>query len=93
MNMSNINKLHKLPNRPTCPTCKAPLDGFTSVSDPDSSPRPGCLTICIYCETTLEFTPDMELRIMEVDKLDFDIIRELHRACQVMQSRLGAYGL
>jgi hypothetical protein len=37
-----------------CPACNVGLDGVTSVAD--KNPKPGSITICAYCGTTLIFT-------------------------------------
>ena len=48
----------KLPNEPHCPACGRQLDGFTTITDPMSRPKPGDKTRCIYCKSTLAFTGD-----------------------------------
>ncbi|CDT52962.1 hypothetical protein VCR15J2_390032 [Vibrio coralliirubri] len=48
-------RTEKLPHdsSPSCPNCRKTLDGFTSLQG--SSPSVGDVTICLYCNSTLEF--------------------------------------
>lgn len=51
-----------------CPGCKAPLTG---VELPDSKvqPRPGDLSICIYCAELLQFTATLGLKRLSDDEI------------------------
>lgn len=35
----------------TCPECKSPNDGHSSVTNDDTQPEDGDLSICLYCGT------------------------------------------
>ena len=46
---------NRLENKPHCPKCGEKLDGFTGVTDPESMPHAGDVSICAYCSCVLEF--------------------------------------
>jgi hypothetical protein len=41
-----------------CPVCYNTLDGATSPENPESSPSPGDFSICLYCQTILQYEAD-----------------------------------
>ncbi len=47
-----------------CPTCGADLNAATAMSDPESSPSPGDLSLCIKCGELLVFDQDIKLALM-----------------------------
>lgn len=48
------------PNR--CPNCTHILEEATGVTT-DDAPKPGDVTLCIYCAAVLVFTDDMMVRL------------------------------
>ena len=59
-------------NAPTrdlaCPGCEAPLTGAAH-PDSDEQPRPGDLSICIYCAELLQFTDTLGLKRLSDDEI------------------------
>ena len=45
-----------------CPSCHRLLDGFTSINN-DKHPQPDDVTMCAYCDTILQFTDGLGLKI------------------------------
>ncbi len=56
-----------LDTAPPCPSCKAVLDGVTDPTG-KSSPKPGDLSVCKYCQALLCYTEDMMLRTLTVEE-------------------------
>ena len=55
-----IGESRKLPSCP-CPSCGKALDA-TSEAGGDSTPKPGDITLCIYCGHLMAFADDLTLR-------------------------------
>lgn len=70
---------------PICPKCNATLDGYQAVSDNHASPFPGCITICVYCTTPLEFNADLKLQVLDMDKLPTSVLSHVRRALLIVQ--------
>lgn len=49
-----------MPNR--CPTCEHVLEAATGITT-DDAPKPGDVTLCIYCAAILVFTDDLRVRL------------------------------
>lgn len=47
-----------------CPKCSRKIDAFTSLTG-DSAPEEDDFTLCIYCDTILQFNADLSTRIPE----------------------------
>jgi len=62
--------IHDLDDNLVCPVCGNTIDRSAHI-EPEP-PGPGDLTVCLYCETVLEFTKEMTLikpkKIEERDK-------------------------
>jgi hypothetical protein len=52
---------HEVPET-ECLGCGKSLDGATDTSLLDGAPKPGDLTICVYCGHLMAFTKTMRLR-------------------------------
>ncbi len=58
-----------------CPSCGKRLDRSTGVSEEgeylkeEVEPRPGDITVCVYCSEVLTFTEDMQLRQATPDEV------------------------
>lgn len=48
----------------SCPNCCAPLNSSTAMEEPQTSPTPGCATVCAYCGFILEYGENLSLSIM-----------------------------
>lgn len=70
---------------PICPTCQAMLDGYQAVSDNHAIPFPGCITVCLYCVSPLEFDAELKLQVLDMDKLPTDVLFEVRRAMLIVQ--------
>lgn len=53
--------------KPKCPDCGALLDGFASPAF--ASPEAGDLSLCVYCETWLQFNNDLSLMGISTDEI------------------------
>lgn len=66
-------KTTKIPNN-SCPKCSARIEFATAAPgpgmDPEASPQPGDLTICINCSTFLIFEKDLSLSLMTKELFD-----------------------
>lgn len=75
-----------------CPVCHTELDAATNVED-DQAPKPGDVTICVYCATVMEFT-EGGLRIMSQEELDavhpetIRLVNEVAARCRKAKSKL-----
>lgn len=69
-----------LDHEPKCPHCGYTLDGFDCISDPGSRPSPGDITVCGNCLTPLEFTEDIHLRRLDLEKLSAEDAAHLRAA-------------
>lgn len=54
----------RIESKPHCPKCNTTLDGGMGIEDITARPKPGDITICVYCESLLCFTDDLQLRAM-----------------------------
>lgn len=71
MNTDNANTQspHCRVDASPCPVCNAKLDAATCASQAGRSPRPGDITVCLYCATILVFNPDLSHREADVNDL------------------------
>lgn len=61
MNTDETTPEHDVtPNR--CPHCEHILEGATGVTT-QNAPKPGDVTLCIYCAAVLVFQDDMRVRL------------------------------
>lgn len=58
---NRIGKTVQLGGKPQCVNCGELLDGATGV-DHRNKPRPGSVTVCIYCGHVAVFADDLSLR-------------------------------
>ncbi len=49
-------------SEPRCPECSAVLDAATHMYDRRSQPRPGDVSLCLYCGTALRYGPNLRLQ-------------------------------
>lgn len=66
LRMDTFIKENPVPRK--CPHCQTRLDVFIFAIPQGANPKPGNITICVYCETFLIFTPEMSIR--SIDKSD-----------------------
>lgn len=74
-------KQGQLKSKPHCPNCKKLLDGFTRLPD-KAKPKPGDISVCLYCGEILEFTDDLQLIHADADtiaQVDFPELQQAHR--------------
>ena len=67
----------------TCPSCNEPLTDQTRTTGPNCDPKPGDLSVCVYCSAALVFTDELGSRPLQLDDwnaLDADTQRELGAA-------------
>jgi len=76
----------KLDAKPKCPQCGETLDGFACVTDPDFVPDVGCLTVCSYCFTPLEFVEGMKLRRLNIAELPEDAQHDIRSALRIARA-------
>ena len=71
----------RLKTHPHCPSCDKTLNGWSDQLK--ETPRPGDLTVCVYCSEILEFTAEMGLQsasaetIADVDFVELQHINEI----------------
>jgi hypothetical protein len=87
-----IGESRKLPSCP-CPSCGKALDGC-SQADGDSTPKPGDITICIYCGHIMAFADDLAFRELNDEEVhaiagDPRIIR-IQKAMKALQREPAA---
>lgn len=51
-------KFGRLTGNCECPVCSKQCDGFVDPNDNGANPKSGDLTLCIYCNTFLQFMDD-----------------------------------
>jgi hypothetical protein len=67
----------RLKTQPHCPSCDKTLDGFSAQHK--EIPKPGDLTVCVYCSEILEFTAEMELQSASAETIaDIDFVELQH---------------
>jgi len=65
---------HEIPER-HCPKCGTAIAVATNVNHNKKSPsnvqpHPGALSICMNCGTVMEFTPELEIRVLTAEELE-----------------------
>jgi hypothetical protein len=63
----------RLDSKPACPSCGKTIDGVTGV-DHEHQPKPGDLSVCLYCEALMFFTEGMGVRAATPEESE-----EIHR--------------
>jgi hypothetical protein len=54
----------------TCPSCGALNDGATAPTEQISQqPKPGDLSVCLYCAAICVYLPDLQLRLATIDEV------------------------
>jgi len=48
----------------TCPACSHVLEEASAVDGKPTAPVPGDLSVCLYCARLLQFTEDLDVRVM-----------------------------
>lgn len=74
-----------------CPSCFAVIDHATAVGREDVRPKPGDLSICLYCGQALRYDDRLNLVLMsdeEFDALPEDVRSILSRGRQLVKQRL-----
>jgi hypothetical protein len=72
-----------------CPFCGQRLDASAAVSDPESVPSAGDLTVCIMCASPLAYDAGLKLRALspaEVATLPADVQAHLRLAQRTVRS-------
>lgn len=70
--------------KPYCPNCGELLQGFSTVTDEDSIPVDGDVSICLYCQAVSLFNSDLSLRApTEQDILELPLL-EIGKAQKVV---------
>ena len=64
-----------------CPSCDKKVDGYKSV-DHEEQPKPGDVTICVYCRSVLSFTEDMGLAMASAEDMQACGLLEISRGQQ-----------
>lgn len=64
-----------------CPCCKKKVDGYQSV-DHEEQPKPGDVTICVYCRSVLRFNDGMGLEIATAEDMQACGLLEISRGQQ-----------
>ena len=75
----------KLNTAPKCPRCRAVLDGWTEM-EPGEGPRPGDVTVCVYCSTVLQYTKNFGLKRASAETIA-KFTLELSRAQRVLKEK------
>lgn len=57
----------KLDQTPCCPQCQTELAGYTGVDG--VAPKADDLTICMYCQSVLQFNADFSLRFASAEAI------------------------
>jgi len=78
-----------------CPGCRTMLDGCTVINDPDEEklPKPGDLTVCMYCGSILRFTDGRMLAICtkedleDVEEETMDLLIEVQKKALEMAAK------
>ena len=73
------NTMNQLDTKPQCPSCNKLLDGFTSIQL-GHEPKPGDISVCLYCRKVLEFTNNMKLKIASADAVEECGLLDLSKA-------------
>ncbi|NIT58395.1 MAG: hypothetical protein GWN00_19865 [Aliifodinibius sp.] len=68
-----------LNTKPQCPSCKAVVDGYTSVNC-EGTPEPGDITICVYCNSILQFDSNMKMILASHEVIEECGLLEISRA-------------
>lgn len=82
----------QLNTKPQYPACFNILDGFTHLTE-HQSPVPGDVTVCMYCNATLEFTDAMQLipvtaeHLCQVDFPELQLARKVSRLAHDIRIR------
>lgn len=82
--MAQVDK-DLLPNADGCPVCFHLLDAATCASG-DATPKPGDLTVCLYCTTFLKFNE--QLRHVTLQDGEFSKLGEIERRTLVRARNL-----
>lgn len=53
--------------QPNCPVCNSQLDAVTGITK-DVKPKPGDITLCLYCGEVMEFTKT-GFKSVDIEKL------------------------
>jgi hypothetical protein len=62
-----------------CPECGYELDAATKVQGDKGAPEPGDVTVCMGCASVLEFGPELELSVANLDDMPADMRRRWRR--------------
>lgn len=68
-----------------CPSCSKFLDGATGTDNKSTPPKPGDLTICVYCVEVLQYGSTLEL-----SKFNFESDPELPEETKVKLRQVRA---
>jgi hypothetical protein len=79
----------------TCPECGKKLDAATDPTDETNRPKPGDISVCVYCGSLFAFdfdmrlravTPEEEMEIMDNPELR-TLILKIKMACLAMRTQ------
>lgn len=57
-------------NDPTCPSCERPLRMHEAADGSGDQPKPGDVTVCLYCGEVLRFDGGLQLAAVSLDAVD-----------------------
>lgn len=73
-----------------CPFCKKKLDAATDFDADCLTPKPGDLSVCIYCGNILKFCEDLSLQVAfkeDLQGLDKKALHSLMVICKAVEER------
>ena len=78
-------KTHHTKDNP-CPKCQKILTAVTCTTEDHNAPKPGDVTVCVYCESALEFTDDLSLMLASPETLaDAEVAADIKRSVEVVR--------
>ena len=80
-----------LPERDACPLCGHWLDAATAgPSNPDATPKPGDITVCIQCVSVLVFDEDLRVRVpTDAEQAEAMALHDVVTVVQAIRDVLG----
>jgi hypothetical protein len=69
-----------------CPYCFVKLNAASAPEDLSYVPSPGDFSVCIQCHHALQFDDDMVLKKFDMNELDLEDAREIHKIQSILMS-------
>ena len=85
MSIPTIGESVRVPEQP-CPACASPLSAAAVAGGDEATPRPGDVSVCLYCDALLVYLPGLALRaataaeVAGLDPGNADTVRVLQAA-------------